>query len=85
VTNLHIVSGRLKSTTSHLRPRPDWALAQIYSRRGGGSRVAEHLHISRQAVSGWTRVPMRHAGKIADLFDMQLLVVRGQTLLIRKS
>jgi hypothetical protein len=58
------------------KPRQDRALAKIYAVRGMASRVAEVCGVTRQAVSSWERVPVRHASTIAALFGLTLIARR---------
>jgi hypothetical protein len=46
------------------------ALIKIRETRGMASRLAEHLGITREAVSMWPRVPPRHAFKVAKFLEM---------------
>lgn len=45
----------------------DPAIMAVLFKVGNAVKLATHLGISRQAVSRWKKVPMRHLSAISDL------------------
>lgn len=49
----------------------DPAIMAVLFKYGNAVKLAAHLGISRQAVSRWTKIPMRHLAAISEITGMQ--------------
>lgn len=37
---------------------------------GGMSELARHLGVTRQAISGWKRIPLKHVKRVSELTNI---------------